>query len=368
MINDIAVWVPDLEGALAVLRRDAPSMTCILVISCIESQHGHIAGKKEYFDEVVKIGNEYDKPIYVLTACHPEDPSNFDINDHFYRNVKFVYWTDFWGPFTLHRLVQPMMLESNIPLGYDVMDMEYGKNNTLSLPFICLNKARKSHRALMLDMLSKHDILYKGAVTWRSIPKCKEEYAYITYYGFQYWIEEPLFLDQTSSDKLFQQEILPAEYANSFMQIVTESQDHTFFASEKTWIPLFFNKPFLVAGCSDFHKKLNDMGFELYDEIFDYSFDNVTSIKKRYDMIAYEVSKFVDKPAEELEALYAKVFEKCVRNKKRAIEMSCNTKSFPQIWTDLVDQHIRLTTNDHHTIFSRGINEHLNGLYDKFRF
>ena len=34
-----------------------------------------------------------------------------------------------------------------------------------------------------------------------------------------------------------------------------------------------FQKPFLVWGGQGIHAKLKDLGFELYDELFDYSFD-----------------------------------------------------------------------------------------------
>ena len=55
------------------------------------------------------------------------------------------------------------------------------------------------------------------------------------------------------------------------------SQIDTLFITEKTWKPIVFKKPFLVWGGKGIHTKLKELGFELYEELFDYSFDNSSS-------------------------------------------------------------------------------------------
>jgi len=69
------------------------------------------------------------------------------------------------------------------------------------------------------------------------------------------------------------QELVPLEYYQSNCDLVLESTIDTLFITEKTWKPIVFKKPFLVWGGQGLHAKLKDLGFELYDELFDYSFD-----------------------------------------------------------------------------------------------
>ena len=67
----------------------------------------------------------------------------------------------------------------------------------------------------------------------------------------------------------------PMEYWESVIDLVGEPYTH-YGASvtEKTFKPLFWQKPFLILGGQGVHTFLKSEGFELYDEIFDYSFDN----------------------------------------------------------------------------------------------
>jgi hypothetical protein len=69
------------------------------------------------------------------------------------------------------------------------------------------------------------------------------------------------------------QELIPLEYYQTNCDLVLESTIDTLFITEKTWKPIVFKKPFLVWGSQGLHAKLKDLGFELYDELFDYSFD-----------------------------------------------------------------------------------------------
>ena len=68
---------------------------------------------------------------------------------------------------------------------------------------------------------------------------------------------------------------------NCFIQLISESVPYYFFLTEKTVKPLLHGQLFLVAGSVNFHKKLKNLGFKLYDEIIDYSFDSLISYDDR---------------------------------------------------------------------------------------
>jgi hypothetical protein len=188
----------------------------------------------------------------------------------------------------------------------------------------------------MMDMLAKHDIIDKGVVIWRELTNN---------YQFEYWDQQILLRDQVEGFKF--QEILPLEYALSFMQVVPETDNTAFTISEKTAMPLLFNKPFLVAGSMNFHKKLQELGFKLYDELFDYRFDSEPDTKIRYDLIAQNVKRYADKSPIELKEIYDSVFEKCVYNKRVAMRLATNSNLVPKPWHDLVNHHLLNNTADY---------------------
>ena len=284
-----------------------------------------IEGSKERFDEFAEYTKQRDIKLELITAAHPADY----LVDNQWVNVH--YWPTFWLTLTLTRLLVSPNYQMNNSICLDVEDINVSKNTPIKYPFISMNKAPKVHRAIMMDMLAKHDIMDKGVVIWRELNQTHQ---------FEYWNQEIMLRDQTDNRTLFQQETLPLEYALSFMQLVPESHETNFSLSEKTAMPLFFNKPFLVAGSMHYHKLLQDMGFKLYDELFDYSFDDISDIKVRYDLIAENIKKYSNKSTTELKELYDMVYEKCVHNKKVALRLATDSSLIPTVWRDLINYQI----------------------------
>ena len=62
------------------------------------------------------------------------------------------------------------------------------------------------------------------------------------------------------------------------------------------------------------------MGSPLYDEIFDYSFDNILDDDIRFEKLIYNVKRYVGLSSSVLQQHYNSVFDKAVRNKKLAIK------------------------------------------------
>lgn len=132
-----------------------------------------------------------------------------------------------------------------------------------------------------------------------------------------------MILDQ-SIDSTFQQETLPIEFTQSFMQLVTESDEDIVFYSEKTATPILLNKPFLVASCVNFHKSLEQRGFQLYTELFDYGFDSESDIVLRYEGLIENVKRISMLSKQQLEILHKQIFEKLVFNKQHAMNLINN--------------------------------------------
>ena len=181
-----------------------------------------------------------------------------------------------------------------------------------------------------MDLLAKHNLINNGAIAWRDIRReCNdirhtfpEDITDSVYFGYpyKYWKPKRMILDQDINDR-FLQETMPIEFIESFMQLVTESDDEVVFYSEKTATPILLNKPFLIAGAKEYHARLKNLGFKLYDELFDYSFDNESSDTLRYEGLIQNIKRIASLSVTELAEMHKKVFDKLVYNKQHALNL-----------------------------------------------
>ena len=111
------------------------------------------------------------------------------------------------------------------------------------------------------------------------------------------------------------------EWLESEIDLVCES--HTikrFHFSEKTCRPIGFVKPFLVIGCVGWHRIFKQLGFELYDELFDYSFDDIEPFRERHKEIINQVKSILDMDKQLLNDKIQAIQDKMQYNKKRFFE------------------------------------------------
>jgi hypothetical protein len=199
--------------------------------------------------------------------------------------------------------------------------------------YIYLNNRGHEWRCHLMDLVAKNRInknifslpkvfslLEYGAVSWHN-----GDAGGIFNYPWKYFTPTKMSLTDSfnthteGTDKIFQ---LPVEYKNSFAQLISETSDNAFFLTEKTAIPLLLGKPFLVASVPEFHKFLTELKFELYTEIFDYSFDQVADRETRYEMLLKNFIRLCSIPKKDLVDLYLKIQPKIERNKKHAITIA----------------------------------------------
>ena len=81
-------------------------------------------------------------------------------------------------------------------------------------------------------------------------------------------------------------------------------------------------KPFLVVGAKGFHQHLVRLGFQLYDEIFDYSFDEEDTDEARCEGIAKNIKKISNLSTPELRNLYNILLSKLKFNKLLALKLA----------------------------------------------
>jgi hypothetical protein len=208
------------------------------------------------------------------------------------------YWPTFWISWT------EQCLRSNFPYKTYTPATEY------VYPFICLNNKGHVHRCALIDHLARHNLLDVGVVTHHNFLTNHN-------YPFKYYDGSIRTIDDDFATKL-DSFLLPEQFHNSFLHVVGEATIHAHLISEKTMIPIYLKKPFISLGKEGFNKCLTDLGFELYTELFDYSFDSEPDIDTRASMVADNVNSIV---GQDYTKLYELIKPKILHNYNRAQEI-----------------------------------------------
>ncbi len=193
---------------------------------------------------------------------------------------------------------------------YNIEDIHF--NYKFNKLFYTLTRNPKFHRCLLLDKLCERNLLVDGEYSFQQSWKGGLHYDFKCFDGL------PKSIDDNISDAPTVITPLLSEI-DGFVNIVTETfiKDVLYF-SEKTFNPIFYKRPFLVFSTPHFYKKFVECGFKLYDEVFDYSFDNEIDKEKRCELIIDNIEKLKGK---DLNKLYKKLYRKIEFNHRRLLNI-----------------------------------------------
>jgi hypothetical protein len=320
MLKPIFTWDPNRQSAIDELRKNISEVTGIVIIGPVEGSISMIPVDQQ--QQLQDISFFQKIPIYIIVAGHENNPNVISQNMK-WRYTTVIRWPLYWLTETLVRLAWPNNDQYNLENSYNIFSNTPIVPDEYKYTFICLNKRPKDHRYMLMDKLSKFNLLKNNAVAYR-------EYHTAPIYKLKDWTETLLFLDQENEH--FIQEKIPKEYYYSFMQVVSETDDDLFFLTEKTATPIFLYKPFLVASNQYFHKTLKEFGFELYDELFDYSFDSIANTENRFEALLSNVVKYNSCSKKDLNKYYDLIRDKLIYNRNLAMKIACDTSQFPEQW------------------------------------
>jgi hypothetical protein len=329
MIKITDVWTDTFTEFVDDIVNNIQHVTLVILDCLHEVNYYDMVFNKEQIDKLLNITQQHNVPIKILTANSNKNPAL----DKF-SNIEIIVWNTFWFVRTFRNWTWDDAYKYNTKKGVDIKQFGACKHFELTIPYVCLNNVVKKHRCALMDMLAKHDLIKQGAVTWRGVVNGGVECDY----PFKHWTPEQLLLDQ-GLDVRFNQETMPNEFNHSFMQLVTESDDTDVFFSEKTATPMLLNKPFLVATCAGFHKELKKQGFELYDELFDYSFDDEPDMHIRYDKLVENIKPYIGLNQTQLKEQYNKVADKITHNRNLAFYYAMNVP------TEIIKLHMLIDKN-----------------------
>ena len=204
-------------------------------------------------------------------------------------------------------------------------EIKSNKNNlNFNYSFISLNNRGHVHRCALIDYLTKYRLINSNnVITWHNFMNENMNYDY------KYFQHHSIKINDDFDTKL-NSYLIPQQYFESFVDAVSECTAETIMISEKTVKPLFFKKPFIVLGAQGFHKYLTELGFELYDEIFDYSFDDEPDLEKRAELFVLELVKLNKfKTQTDRKKVYQQLSQKIERNYNNMLKVLSDEQFIP---------------------------------------
>ena len=202
--------------------------------------------------------------------------------------------------------------------------------------FICLNAVSKEHRIKLITWLHETNIIDKCHWSWLRRYPIENETNFIenldgintAIFDFRKTKELDISLDELEIH-INQDTVSDFYYlTDSLIDIGSETIPETYqFITEKTWKPYLHGKVSFFFNCQSYYAILKNLGFELYDEIFDYSFDTIVDVSERQTEYHNELKRLSEIPIEELQKKILSIKDKILRNRNHA--WNCDLKTLP---------------------------------------
>ena len=189
--------------------------------------------------------------------------------------------------------------------------------------FICLNRKPHQHRKVIVDnLLPLHKQGYISLGTPGNPITIEEEFSDEQGIRDEYQnLGVERFVSNQIRNDIFSLGNLDV-WNNSYLCLVTETEfsnfnPDNFFISEKTWKPIIGMRPFFVYGQAPLRQYLKDSGFDIFEDIFDYS--NIDNSKndpvqmQQYCQVAVDAVNQIKNPWQE----YQTIRNRCQGNRDR---------------------------------------------------
>ena len=241
------------------------------------------------------------KQLNIVFGC--VDDGLFYSRGDLCKYASYYFWPTFWISNTVHN-------NSRIKLSSERTRFDYA--------YSCLNR-NAHHRCMLIDELSRRGLLDKGAVSWHD-PAFD--------YKWKHWSPKRLTLDAGVDLNNLTLFCPPQEFYTSFCNIVSESTTEVNFITEKTVMPILAKIPFIVYAAPGFSAYLESLGFVLYTEIFDYSFDDIFDDNARANAIAVNIRNISKL---DFAKTYYKLRPKIEHNYHQALKIAKDKTKIPDI-------------------------------------
>ena len=269
----------------------------------------------------------YSGPDWENTACVPIRRSTHRLIEDKFEKVYhlgntnkgyyFSFWLEFikdhWKYFNKGKYKEEPNLVRSATVG------ENGKH------FLCYNRKPHEHRVSILNKIHEVGLEKFGIVS-----------ATIEHDGYNF--PNPITLNETHDDRTLKiinewegqngNDIISLGDADNwqkhFLTVVTETTIHTdVLLSEKTFKPIIGLRPFLILGDQNLYKKLKEMGFDIFEDMFPDILINLSNpaYEKRIEYIVEQLQRLSAFSYSELDEKYKELRPRLKANRERLHEV-----------------------------------------------
>lgn len=193
-------------------------------------------------------------------------------------------------------------------------------NQLYDKPFFCYSKTNDYHSHEICDDIDINHVKFFSG----DFLSVNDELLtpYFCFYFLKdnrskYYGKNTKFLDDDYNENknIVYDTMAPREYFESNIELIVDCHmTNSIVFSEKIYRPLISKKPFLILSTKHYYQKLQKMGFLLYDEIFDYNFDN-KNLKYRFENIVNQCKLLLEMDHEKFYSLIKKTQYKVEYNR-----------------------------------------------------
>jgi hypothetical protein len=278
----------------------------------------------------------------IISSTNSDLYKEINENPKLICNFEILYWPTF-------------ILYMSFEMMFDRCFSDKNKNTNLLVNtvipnfqklYVNYNNKPRIHRCMMMDYLVKNNLFEYGFNSWNQKQFLNNNMGSNAdvgirgeeTYKFKYWSEKPLSIDGYSDPtKKFTDEHSTWLYnPKSFMALVGETAYGISPITEKTYRCLLQQEPFLAFGGINQNTNLISLGFKLYDEIFDYSFEKSPNLEDRIQGVIDNLNKIKD---EDYQKLYDMIKPKLEFNQNHAIDILKNDIYCPKELLDVVKKY-----------------------------
>ena len=194
--------------------------------------------------------------------------------------------------FNLHVITDMLRKRGTVPVTYDQWMAAKDQHTLL---YNCLNRVLHPHRRWLFLRMFEQDLLSHGSVSMDSftdVPALPD--------GSQ--IDDslvrrvqgllPMVVDQADFTKNHFNDLNPDIYLRSWFSVITETyvDDGQLLLGEKLFKPMLCCSPFMVLGSRGTLRRLRELGFQTFPQLWDESYDQLDTVPRMDAMVA-EIAK-----------------------------------------------------------------------------
>lgn len=285
---------------------------------CIESSDLILKDLKSIFNQSIYYFCPTEPlPFVVIDFIEKANRICKNNNNHFYivHNNLLDDLENYYGSYSNVHFINNLILNVGRAYVESLQYIKMDKTYDFDRAYINLNNKGRYNRYLLIDEIYKQGIQDSGYISWDSKQSNEDLLHYSIDYKLKYFDGKRIQLDNNIN---YLDESINAK---GLINICSEVQEYWFYVkniSEKTMYALMTQKPFVVIGGQNNNTMYKELGFELYEEIFDYEFDSHDSLESRVIGLVDNLKNCVGK---DYNTLYKSVHEKTLHNKQQFLHM-----------------------------------------------